>query len=247
MAAESALIVETGAAAALFAVVFLLGNHVHPLRSLVHDRRSIISFSAGMSTAYVFVHLMPELHGARRAFAESVSAPLPYEGIGVYLLALLGFLAFYGLDHLRARLRESAHGEEHGAAFRLHIGGFAAYVGLTAYLLVHNLEETKVSIGLYAVAFGFHFLAVEHALREEHGAAYERIGRWVLASMCVLGWAVGLVVELPHYTIALLVAFVSGAVIINSSVMELPTEKDGRFVPFVIGGLLYGVILLPLA
>jgi hypothetical protein len=33
-----------------------------------------------------------------------------------------------------------------------------------AYLLVHNFETTPVSVGLYAVAIAFHFLAVDHAL-----------------------------------------------------------------------------------
>lgn len=32
----------------------------------------------------------------------------------------------------------------------------------------------------------------------------------------------------------------------NSLILELPTEKDGRFWPFLSGGLLYGLILLPL-
>ena len=41
-------------------------------------------------------------------------------------------------------------------------------------------------------------------------------------------------------------AFVSGAVIVNSAIMELPSDKDGRFVPFMLGGVIYGLILLPL-
>jgi hypothetical protein len=41
-------------------------------------------------------------------------------------------------------------------------------------------------------------------------------------------------------------AFVAGAIIINSAIMEVPSEKDGRFVPFMTGGLIYGLILLPL-
>jgi hypothetical protein len=92
-----------------------------------------------MSAAYVFVHLMPELHGVRRAFTESVSAPLRYEGMAIYFFALVGFLVFYGLDHLRARLRRSAGAEEYGMAFKVHVGGFAGYAGLMAYLLVHSL------------------------------------------------------------------------------------------------------------
>jgi hypothetical protein len=221
------------------------GGRMRPLRARV-DGRSVISFSAGMSAAYVFVKLMPEMHEARRAFAQSMSVSLRYEGKAIYFLALIGFLAFYGLDHLRARLRAAARPEADRQAFVIHVGGFAAYVALMAYLLVHSLDDSAVSILLYTVAFLCHFLAVDHALREEHGDTYQRVGRWVLASMCFLGWMVGVLFALPHYVLAMLVAFVSGAVIMNSAVMELPSDKDGRFVPFMTGGLFYGLLLLPL-
>jgi hypothetical protein len=32
----------------------------------------------------------------------------------------------------------------------------------------------------------------------------------------------------------------------NSRIMELPSERDGRFLPFVSGGIAYGMILVPL-
>ena len=240
-------ILATGAAALLFAVTFLVGGRVHPFRALIRDRRSIISFGAGMSVAYVFVHLMPELHGVRRAFAASVSVPLRYEGMAVYFLALVGFLMFYGLDHLRKRLGETPATQDGGTAFKLHIGGFAAYVWLMGYLLVRNLEETSMSTALYTAAITFHFLAVDHALRDEHGADYERVGRFILAAMSVAGWAVGTLVELPHVVLALLMAFISGAIIMNSTIMELPSENDGRFLPFMTGGIVYGLILVPLS
>jgi hypothetical protein len=240
---------ETAVAALLFAGIFLVGGRIHPLRPLFRDRRSAISFAAGMSAAYVFVHVMPELHGARQAFAESVSVALRYEGMGIYFLALVGFLVFYGLDHLRKHLRGKASEEETGeagAAFKIHVGGFATYVGLVAYLLVHNLEGTPVSLALFVVAMTCHFLGVDHSLRDEHGAAYERIGRFLLAGAAVVGWGMGMAIALPPYVLALLVSFVSGAVIMNSAIMELPSDKEGRFVPFMIGGLLYGLVLLPL-
>ena len=246
MEAETGALVETGAAALLFAATFLAGGRVHPLRALIQDRRSIISFGAGMSAAYVFVHLMPELHGVRGAFAESVSVHLPFEGMAVYFVALIGFLAFYGLDHLRARLREVAETERQHLAFRLHVSGFAAYIWLVAYLLVNNFEETRISTGLYAVAMAAHFLTIDHSLRHEHGAAYERSGRWMLAGVSLLGWGMGLWLPLPHHVVALLMAFISGAIIMNSTVMELPSEKDGRFLPFMAGGLTYCLLLLPL-
>ncbi|MGK6310761.1 hypothetical protein [Variovorax sp. DT-64] len=243
---EASQAVETGAAAFLFAAVFLAGGRVHPFRSIVRDRRSVISFSAGMAMAYVFVHVMPELAAARRSFKASVNMHLRYEGMAIYFFALVGFLVFYGLDHLRKRLPEPAEAANGAKGFRLHLAGFAAYAWLVAYLLVHNLEETAVSTALYAVAIAFHFLAVDHALRHEHGAVYERVGRFVLAGMCVLGWVAGQLFALPHHVVAPLVAFLSGAIIMNSTIMELPSESDGRFLPFVTGGLVYGLILLPL-
>lgn len=85
-----------------------------------------------------------------------------------------------------------------------------------------------------------------HALHDEHGAKYERTGRFVLAGMVVAGWGVGMLITLPEYIATLLVAFVSGAIIMNSLIMELPSQKDGRFLPFMTGGIVYGLILLPL-
>jgi hypothetical protein len=236
----------TGIAALVFAATFLFGARFHPLRVLMPERRSLVSFSAGMSAAYVFVRLMPELSSARGAFVESVNATLRYEGKSIYFVALLGFLAFYALDHLRARLREADETGAGGLAFKLHIGGFAAYVALVGYLLVRSLEEGSTATILYAVAVAFHFLAIDHALNEEHGQAWQRIGRWVLASMCIVGWALGLLIELPRHVVALLLALLSGAVIMNSALMELSPEKKGRFAPFLCGGLAYGLLLLPL-
>jgi hypothetical protein len=232
------MLLETGAAVALFAATFLAGGRMHPLRLFTADRRSAISLGAGMSAAYVFVHVLPELQEARGTLAKAME--LRYEGMAVYFLAMVGFLCFYGLDHLRAHVGE-------GEGYRIHLAGFAAYISLVAYLLVRNLEETPWSLAAYAVAMTCHFLAIDHALREEHGAAFDRTGRFVLAGTCVLGWGAGLLFAVPPFVLALLLAFVSGAVIMNSAIMELPSEKDGRFWPFMIGGLAYALLLLPLS
>jgi len=232
------MMLETAAAVALFVATFLAGGRMHPLRLFTADRRSAISFGAGMSAAYVFVHVLPELQEARRTLSDAVD--LRYEGMAIYFLALIGFLCFYSLDHLRARAGE-------GEGYRIHLAGFAAYVSLVGYLLVRNLDETPWSLAAYVVAMMCHFLAIDHALREEHGAAFDRTGRFVLAATCVLGWGAGLLLTVPPFVIALLLAFVSGAVIMNSAIMELPSEKDGRFWPFVIGGLAYALLLLPLS
>jgi len=243
---ESASFLATGAAALVFATTFLAGGRLRPLQPFFRSERRALSFGAGMSAAYVFVHLMPELHAAREAFAGSVRIELQFEGMGIYYLAMVGFLTFYGIDVMRGKLRESGDPAQRAKAYRFHIGGFAAYVVLMSYLLVHNLESSRTSTALYVIPMVCHFLSLDHSLQLEHGARYEKGGRRLLAAMSFVGWGLGLLITLPPYALALLVAFISGAIIMNNSVMELPSEKDGRFVPFMLGGLVYGLILLPL-
>jgi len=236
---------ESAAAALLFCAIFLLVGALRPLQWFFRDERTAVSFGAGVATAYVFVHVMPELNAARHAFAESSSLPVHYEGMSIFYVSLVGFLLFYGQDSLQKRLHQDPARQRAGNAFVISITGFAVYVGLMAYLLVHNLEDTPRSVGLFAVAIAVHFLGVDRALREEHGTVYERVGRFVLAAMSLLGWGVGMLMALPRSIIALMIAFISGAVIMNSSITELRAESKGRFLPFMFGGLGYGLILLP--
>lgn len=242
-----ALVLRTGLAALALATVFVAGKRIHPLRSLVPDHRSIVSFSAGMSVAYVFVRMMPELADAREALVESAAdtLPLPYEGGGIYFLALLGFLCFYALDRLRSR-RHPGGGAEGPGRHPLHLAGLAAYVGLMGYLLVRSAGDSLATTIGYTLAFGGHFLALAHSLEHEDAAAWERRGRWLLAASAIFGWAVGVLITLPAYALALLVAFISGGVIMTNALMELSEGRDGRAWPFVAGSLAYGLILLPL-
>jgi hypothetical protein len=235
----------------VFIAVFLAGERVHPLRGVIKDRRTIVSFSAGMSIAYVFVRMMPELHGARELLVESASghAPLPFEGIAIYFLALVGFLCFYGLDRLRPAQSEGPLEHEGGerSLANGHVAGLAAYVGLMSYLLVRDAGESGSATALYTLAFGAHFLGLDHALNEEYGDVYRRRGRWFMAGSCLLGWLLGVAIVLPEFPLSLLVAFISGGVIMTNTLMELSEGRDGRFLPFVAGSLLYGLVLVPLA
>jgi hypothetical protein len=240
---------ETLPAVLVFIAVFLAGERLHPLSGVVKDRRNIVSFSAGMSIAYVFVRMMPELHGARELLVESAPDPtaLRFEGIAIYFLALVGFLCFYGLDRLRPAAPEgSAAAGEHEVA-NGHVVGLAAYVGLMSYLLVRDAGESVAATALYTLAFGAHFLALDHSLRESYGEAYRRRGRWFMAGSCLLGWLLGVAFVLPEFPLSLLVAFISGGVIMTNTLMELAEGRDGRFLPFVAGSLLYGLVLVPLA
>jgi hypothetical protein len=239
----------TAPAALLFAAIFLVGQHFHPLRRFIRDRRSVLSFTAGMSLAYVFVRMMPELNEARELLLESADSRwLPYEGVAIYFLALLGFLGSYGLDHRReghAAPAGESGGEGDGQS-AMHLGGTAAYVAMMSYLLVRSAGESVPATVGFALAFGGHFLALDHSLFHRFRDDYLRRGRWRLAASCLVGWLLGLLLVLPPLALALLLAFISGGVIMTNALMELSEGKDGRFAAFVWGALIYGLMLIPL-
>ena len=238
--------IESAITAALFAAAFLLGQYIRPLRWLGFGHRSVISFCAGMSAAYVFIHLMPELAEAREVLIESLSGLGHLEGMSVYFFALLGFVVFYGLETLRGRIEAPSEAEQASRELKLHVFGFVGYVALMAYLSMRALDETSASQALYAIAIFAHLLGVNRELGSEHGSRYDFRIRLVLAGAAVAGWLIALFIELPAHVLALLLAFISGAVIINSMIMELPSEKEGRFMPFLAGAIGYGLILIPL-
>ena len=179
----------------------------------------------------------------------SAGRALPAPELRVYTAALLGFVVFYGLENLVAWSRERPETEgsdRHWASpvFLLHVGGFAFYAWLVTYLMVRGISETPLPIVLYAIAMGLHFVGVDHSLLREHGAAYMRVGRFVLAGAALAGWSVAMITAIPPAAIITSLALVSGGVVMNSMVMELPTEKDGRFWPFLTGAAAYTTLLL---
>ena len=153
------------------------------------------------------------------------------------------------MEHMVAWSRQTAPAEPvvpeiGGPVFWLHIGGFAAYAAVVSYLMVRGIGLARASIALYAMAMGLHFLSVDHALLREHAVRYLRPGRYILAAAVLAGWACGLLVEIPSRGVCILMGLVSGGVIMNSMINELPHEKEGKFWPFVLGAALYAAIVL---
>ncbi len=240
-------IFETFIASFLFALIFLSGNKLEG--PLGFSRRRVLSAAAGVSIAYVFIRMLPELNEAGRAFVKTTAhRRLPFPELRVYTSALAGFILFYGLEHLakwsQVTGRKDVPGYGGGdPVFLLHIGGFAMYGWLVTYLMVRSISEQPLPVFLYALAMGLHFLAVDHALGREHGNLYARPGRQILAAAVLAGWLCGVLAEFHKPVVLTLLGFVSGGVVMNSMIMELPTEKEGRFWAFCLGAGAYAMLL----
>jgi len=225
--------------------------------------RSFVSFAAGISLAYVFIDLLPEMSGLGDELLEEAALPLLVPEYFVYLAALAGFILFYGLERLvrwhrpdEKRSREGADAAprredeeaeeaEERIDYRIKLFGLAAYAALILYLMTAGIREgSEEGLVAYVIAMLFHFVATRHGLRFEFPEPYMRHGRWVMAAACLGGAALGFLAELPLGWEALFLGFLGGMLIMNTTVMELPSEKEGRFGMFALGAGLYAALLM---
>lgn len=240
-------------ASIVLAAMFALPGGVAPgsAPSAVWSRRRWISAAAGVSVAYVFVDVLPELSSLNRVLVEAGGGEdALFAEQRIYLLVLVAFVVMYGLQHfvVTARSRGSSEAEREGVepAYLLQLAGFAVYAALIGYLLVERAEDGPITVATYTAAMAIHFVIVNHSLAGEHAEPYGRTGRWWLAGSVVVGCLIGLALPLSEIAFARLFAILAGGVTITSLGAELPDDRRGRFWPFCAGALAYAVLLMAL-
>ena len=242
-------VLETLSIVVLFCLIFLWGSSIYILKGL--GQRNAVSVAGGAAVAYVFIQLLPELEHAAALFRQTTAhLELPFLEFVVHVATMLGFVVFYGLEEMvmvsRSAEARSANEATREAppVFSVHLAAFAAYAWLVSYLLVRSLEDLKFPLALYALAMSLHFLSVAHALRREYGGVYDRVGARILAACCLLGWLSGVLVDMPKPMVVILLGLVACGVIANTTISELPREKEGKFFPFAWGAVAYTGLLL---
>lgn len=218
------------------------------LRFLDARPRSIwLSGAGGASVAYVLLHLLPELREAQSALSDALVIR-SFER-HVYVVSLTGLVVFYGLER-SAKISRSKNRSNRGAdetspdVFWIHTASFAVYNFLIGYLLLHREVRGLGSLLLYAVAMMLHFVVNDYGLRQDHKSAYVVYGRWLLAAGVLGGWAIGASTTISGSALAVIIAFLSGGVILNVLKEELPEERESRFWPFFLGAAGYAAVLV---
>ncbi len=243
----NALVSLTALLAVGLAAIHLYSGRMRFLDVLPRSRW--LSVAGGISVAYVFVHLLPDLAEEQETIREAAGEGFNFLEYHVYLVALIGLAAFYGLERSAktSRRRKRTAGDEdstEAGVFWVHAASFTVYNALIGYLLLHREEPGVWSLILFAFAMGVHFVVNDYGLRRDHKGTYDRIGRWVLAAGILVGWVVGLFFEVSEAAIAVLFGFLAGGVIMNVLKEELPEDRESRFWAFALGAAAYAVILL---
>lgn len=219
-------------------LVHLFAHRLRFIRTMPRSRW--LSGASGVSVAYVFVHLLPDLAEHQEALSE-----LPFLAFlenHVYVMALAGLAVFYGLE----RLIKADDADEHRSSgvFWLHVLSFSLYNFLIGYLLVHREEPGLRTLLFFFVAMALHFLVNDFGLRQDHKGLYSHYARWLLSAAVLLGWGVGASTEIADAALGLLFSFLAGGVVLNVLKEELPEERKSRFWAFALGTALYTALLL---
>ena len=235
------------------ALVHVFAGRLRFLEAIPRSRW--LSMAGGVSVAYVFVHLLPEVGAAASAIDESGTV-LATVDRHVYLVTLAGFVAFYGLERFAVIGTDADEATGAGTdgsdeleptpegVFWVHAGSFAAYNALVGYLLVHREESGVAGLTVFVVAMALHFVVNDFGLREHHGRIYHRYGRWLLAGAVLFGLVVGSLTPVSEFALAVLLAFLAGGIVLNVIKEELPSERRSRFWAFVVGTAGYSLLLL---
>jgi hypothetical protein len=129
-------------------------------------------------------------------------------------------------------------------AFWVHLASFAAFNLVIGYLLLHREDPSLYGLLTYAVAMAMHFVIADQSLREQYYPAYDGAGRWILAAAPLVGWGLGIQIQVAPLAVSALFAFLAGGIVLNVLKEELPEERESHFLAFALGTGLYAGLLL---
>ena len=215
-------------------------------RFTANFRRRWASFSAGVSLAYVFVDVFPELAAGTKVIASTIGEGQFASEERVYVIALLGLMVFKSLAHIR-NLAE--HGQDSGdeAAtpwfLYIHAGALGLYNASIGYLLVGRAHAGMSSLVLYVFAMALHAILIDEELAHQYGGRYGSAGRIWLAASVLAGWAASSNHILSEVAFTRLFAFLAGGIIMTS-MRPKTSQGDQRLGWLVSGTAIYTLVLL---
>lgn len=237
---------------AILAALHLLAPRIRKL-PLVPERATG-SFAGGLAVAYVFLHLLPELAEGNEAIGEvlhDVIQPTPLMDLAIFLVALAGFTAFYGLERLadghadpKGGAGPKTTGRSNGGVYALHLGSFVVYNALITYTMALRLRTGILFAVMFTVAMGLHFVLTDRGLEEHYPRRFDLRGRLLLAAALVVGWGLAaLFAPSSTLVVALLTALLGGSILLNVFRQELPSNRASSFGWFLTGLTMYAGLL----
>jgi hypothetical protein len=230
-----------GFLAAALVLVHLLAVRVARLPSTAQLR--IASLGGGVAAAYVFVQVLPELaEGGRSLSSLDIAdfAPTPLVESGLFLVALIGMIAFYSLDVLSDSGKTSSR-----SLYRVHLLAFGVLNAIYAYTMPFLVTTGVVYAVLFTIAIAAHMLLSDRTLARAHPEHFSHQDRWI--GILGIGVGLGLAVLLPpasEIALAIPTALLGGGLLMTTFRDELPAASKARLPWLVFGAAAMAGVLL---
>lgn len=208
-----------------------------------------ISFSAGASVAYVFIHVFPEISLLQQQHI-SVSNQQHYNRFfnqPLYLMAMGGICLPYLLDSLELNYTEQekkCHKQVHRGIYVIRKLLYVLYNMMVAYMIVNRHNEGILSMKIIIVVLSMHFIVLNANFKEIYHDLFTKHIRWFAISGLILGAVLGKTIYLPGFVLAYVFALIGGIITYISLKQELPKTNHHSPFHFLAGVVCFSLLIL---
>ena len=234
---------------ALAATLFLMLTHaLSPQFSkrLPGQGKGFLSFAGGVSVAYVFLDMLPNLVEYNKPIGRFLMAHQwlsPFTELSIYIIALVGFLIYYGFDLFAEHYQEQTN--DNRLTYRLHLAMFCLYNVLITYTMSLRAMTGMTYTVLFTFAMALHFVLMDRKFCRMYPVRFNHLGRVFLNLSLFLGWILSAVFDPVRVLfVAFMTAFLAGSILLNVFREELPNSNLTSYRWFVLGVSLITVIML---
>jgi hypothetical protein len=234
---------------AFLATLFLMFFHyLSPwfASTLPGNGRAFISFAGGVAVAYVFLHMMPDLVEYNRPigrFLFSHKWLTAFTELLIYIVALLGFLIYYGFDLLAEGYQKK--GPYKGMVYGLHLTMFCFYNFLITYTMSLRAMGSLTATLLFTLAMALHFVLTDRKFSRFYNVTFNHLGRFILICALFIGWLFSVIFDPVNILVAaFMFAFLAGSILLNVFREEFPSRGLTSYCWFSFGAMLITFILL---
>jgi len=225
-------------------LIHFITSKLHHIRFM--SEKSIVSFGSGLTVAYVFLHMLPELVEGNEAIGKvmnQIDGLTPMTDLAIFIVALVGFNVYYGFELLARKASKSKHSSPLG--YRLHLAIYCMYNILITYTMPLRVQTGMAFAIVFTIAMGMHFFISDISLRRHFPDYFDVKGHYILLFSLFVGWLISAVTEPVNvFYSSLLISFLSGSILFNVFKEEIPPENESSYGGFFVGSAIMAVVLI---
>jgi hypothetical protein len=216
------------------------------MKSLRRADGLMLPASTGIAIAYVFMDVLPHLASKQAILmAEYEGVFFNFAAHHTYLLALLGFMVFLGVELNLQRQQQLATDKGWTTQLAVVAASLCFYSFLIGYMLAEQPAHRVEPALLFAIAMSAHFAGLNFLHWERAPFLYDGPFRIVYAASILVGWFAGYASDISEPVFAMTFSYLAGGIIGAAVVSELPRVKQTRnFVVFCVGAIGFTVLIL---